>query len=193
MSSDKETGKLIFVTAPSGAGKTTIVRQMLKIFPSLDFSISATTRLPRNHEAHGRDYYFLTIRDFMLRVEGGAFIEWEEVYQNQYYGTLKSEVERLWADGKDIIFDIDVHGATQLKSKFPNNSITVFIKPPSVEVLLDRLRKRKTDSKEGLIKRIKRAKKELTFESTFDHVIVNDDLKTAFDDTERLIKSFISI
>ena len=134
--------KLIVFTAPSGAGKTTIVRHLIKEIPSLAFSVSATTRGARPHEEHGQDYYFLSEQDFRAKIKEEAFVEWEEVYTDQFYGTLKSEVERLWAAGKHIIFDIDVHGAINVKNTYPEETLTIFVKPPSVEVLLDRLTNR---------------------------------------------------
>ena len=183
--------KLIIVTAPSGAGKTTIVRHLLKTFDELAFSVSATNRDQRPHEEHGRDYYFISTREFKNKIRDGAFVEWEEVYGNQYYGTLKSEVERLWAAGKHIVFDIDVKGATNIKKVFPDQSLAIFIKPPSPEVLFERLRNRKTESEKSLQKRIARATHELTYENNFDIILVNDILEEALAQAEDIVTNFI--
>jgi len=185
-------GKLIIVTAPSGAGKTTIVRHLLKKYDCLDFSVSATNRKPRKKEKDGVDYYFLSTRALKRRIKEGDFIEWEEVYDNQYYGTLKSEVERLWALGKHIIFDIEVKGATNIKKKYPE-ALAIFVKPPSPEILFERLRNRKTESKKSLEKRIKRAALELKYEKKFDIVLLNDKLDVALADAEKIIENFIEI
>jgi len=184
-------GKLIVITAPSGAGKTTIVRHLLKTFDFLGFSISATTRKKRRKEKHGRDYYFMSVEEFMEKRRKRKFLEWEEVYDNQFYGTLKSEVTRLWEEGKHVIFDIDVKGAKDIKKKFPDETLAIFIKPPSVEVLFERLRNRKTEDEAALKKRFARSKRELRYEKKFDKVLVNDDLETAFKDAEGMILDFI--
>lgn len=184
--------KLIIFTAPSGAGKTTIVRHLLQQLPDLAFSVSATTRNKRPHEIEGRDYYFLSREEFRQRVADNDFVEWEEVYEDLLYGTLRSEVERLWALGKHIIFDIDVKGATHLKQAYPDCSLAVFVKPPSREVLFDRLRTRETESDESLRKRMARAAEELTYENTFDEVLVNDDLSEAFAQAEEMVRSFLA-
>ncbi len=171
--------KLIVFTAPSGAGKTTIVRSLLNTFDNLAFSVSATTRAKRDGEVHGRDYYFIGVNEFKSLMQVNAFLEWEEVYENQFYGTLKSEVERLWKEGKCVIFDIDVKGALNIKKAYPAETLTVFVKPPSPEILFERLRNRKSESEESLQKRINRAAFELTFEKHFDIVLVNDVLEDA--------------
>lgn len=171
--------KLIVFTAPSGAGKTTIVRSLLNTFDNLAFSVSATTRAKRDGEVHGRDYYFIGVNEFKSLMQVNAFLEWEEVYENQFYGTLKSEVERLWKEGKCVIFDIDVKGALNIKKAYPAETLTVFVKPPSPEILFERLRNRKSESEESLQKRINRAAFELTFEKHFDIVLVNDVLEAA--------------
>lgn len=189
----KQKGKLIIFTAPSGAGKTTIVRHLLKKYDELDFSVSATNRAKRPHEEDGKDYYFLSTEEFEKRVEADDFLEWEEVYDQQYYGTLISEVERIWTNGKTVIFDIEVKGATNIKKRYPENSLAVFIKPPSPEILFERLRNRKTETPESLRKRIARATLELTYENKFDAVLVNDDLETAFADAEKIIENYIEI
>ncbi len=184
-------GKMIIITAPSGAGKTTIMRHLLKRFDFLDFSVSATTRPIRAHETEGKDYFFKTMQEFRQLIETDELIEWEEVYENKFYGTLKSEVDRIWNDNKHIIFDIDVKGAVNLQSKFPNRSLSVFIKPPSVDVLLQRLQNRKTETPASLARRINKAKVELTYEQLFDKVLINDDLAVALKDAEKIIQSYI--
>ena len=183
--------KLIIVTAPSGAGKTTIVHHLLNTFDELAFSVSATNREKRAHETDGQDYYFLTTEEFRRLASEGAFLEYEEVYDNQFYGTLKREMERLWALGKCIIFDVDVKGATNIKKAYPKESLSVFIKPPSKEILMERLKNRKTETPESLRKRIARATEELTYETTFDKVIVNDDLQLALQQAEAMVTTFL--
>ena len=184
--------KLIIVTAPSGAGKTTIVHHLLRKFPELAFSVSATNRARRTHEIDGVDYYFLSTDDFKQRVTEGAFLEYEEVYDDQFYGTLKSEVERLWDLGKCIIFDVDVKGATSIKKAYPDESLAIFIKPPSKDILFERLKNRKTETTESLRKRIARATEELKYENRFDKVVINDTLEHAFQDAETSVRDFIS-
>ncbi len=182
--------KLLIITAPSGAGKTTIMRHLLDKFEHLAFSISATTRGRRPHEVDGRDYYFISIDQFKQKIVEDAFVEWQEVYENQYYGTLKSEVERLWAHGKHIVFDIDVKGALNIKRTYPHNSLSIFIKPPSREALLERLRARRTESEESLRKRMARADEELAYENKFEVVIVNDILDNALRQAEQVVQDF---
>ena len=184
-------GKLIIVTAPSGAGKTTIVRHLLQSIDTLAFSVAATTRKGRAHEIDGKDYYFISPEDFRERINQKAFIEWEEVYDNQFYGTLRSEVDRLWAAQKHIIFDIDVRGAINIKNNHPENSLAIFIKPPSAEVLFSRLRNRQTEDEDSLRKRIARAKNELTYENKFDKVVVNDILEDALKEAKKIVEAFI--
>lgn len=184
-------GRLIIVTAPSGAGKTTIVRHLLGKYPQLAFSVSATTRARRENEVDGKDYYFITPGEFRKRIAEGAFLEWEEVYEDQYYGTLKSEAERLWAEGKHILFDIEVHGATNLRKVFPEKTLAIFVKPPSPEVLAERLRSRRSESEESLQKRIEKSTYELTFEKNFDIVLVNDILENALAEAEKIVEGFI--
>ncbi len=184
--------KLIIVTAPSGAGKTTIVHHLLRTFSDLAFSVSATNRACRHYEIDGEDYYFLSTDDFRQRVTEGAFLEYEEVYDGQYYGTLKSEVERLWSLGKCIIFDVDVKGAKNIKKAYPEESLALFIKPPSKEILFDRLKKRKTETEESLRKRIARATEELTYENQFDTVVVNNVLERAFLEAETVVRDFLA-
>ena len=184
-------GKLIIVTAPSGAGKTTIVKHLLKTYDNLAFSISASTRSKREAEVEGKDYYFMDVEKFRSLINRGAFLEWEEVYENQYYGTLKSEVERLWAEGKHVVFDIDVKGAINLKMVYPGSTLTIFVKPPKPEVLAERLKRRQSESEESLQKRITKANFELTFEEKFDVVLINDDLGTALKEAEWIIEKFV--
>lgn len=184
-------GKLIIFTAPSGAGKTTIVRHLLDTFPQLAFSVSATSRAPRGNEVDGRDYYFLSPEKFRELIDEKAFLEWEEVYAGQFYGTLLSEVERLWGEGKHILFDIDVKGALRLKRKFPERTLSVFVKPPSKEILADRLRGRATDSAEQIEKRIRKAEEELQFDNQFDVILVNDVLERALQEAVSLVGSFL--
>lgn len=184
-------GKLIVVTAPSGAGKTTIVRHLLKTYDFFDFSVSATTRAKRKKEKEGRDYYFLSAAEFKALIKKRAFLEYEEVYEDQFYGTLKSEVERIWANEKHIIFDIDVKGAVNLKKKYKDRCETIFIKPPSLQVIIDRLTNRKTETDASLKKRIRRIKRELKYENKFDHVLLNDVLDTTLKEAEILIEALI--
>lgn len=190
-STDSFEGKLIVVTAPSGAGKTTIVKHLLKTYDFLDFSISATTRKKRRNEKHGKDYYFISPKEFKALIKKRAFLEYEEVYEDQFYGTLKSEVERIWATEKHIIFDIDVRGAVNLKKKYKDKCHTIFIKPPSLQVIIERLTNRATESEDSLKKRIRRIKRELKYESKFDNVLVNDVLDTSLKEAEILIESLL--
>ena len=186
-------GKLIIFTAPSGAGKTTIVRHLLRKYPQLAFSVSATTRDKRPGEIDGRDYYFLTQDVFQQRVQDGAFAEWEEVYPGRFYGTLHSELDRLWGEGKTIVFDIEVKGATNLKEAYPDRSLAVFVKPPSPDVLFARLRSRNTETEESLRDRIARASEELEFENNFDRIIVNDALADTLQAAEAIVEEFAGI
>lgn len=182
--------KLIIVTAPSGAGKTTIVHHLLDTFDELAFSVSATNRAKRAHETDGLDYYFFPTDEFKRLVDEGAFLEYEEVYENQFYGTLKKELERLWALGKCIVFDVDVKGALNIKKSYPLASLTVFIKPPSKEILFERLKNRRTETPQSLQKRIARVTEELTYEVKFDKVIINDDLEHAFQQADAIVEAF---
>ncbi len=186
-------GKLIVVTAPSGAGKTTIVHHLLDTFENLAFSVSATTRSRRANEQEGKDYYYINVQAFEELIAQDDFLEWQEVYENQFYGTLKSEVERLWAEGKHVVFDIDVRGAMNVKKAFPGQTLTIFIKPPSKEILLERLKKRKSESAESLQKRISKATFELTFEDNFDKVLVNDDLAAALNEAEKIVGEWLEV
>lgn len=183
-------GKMFIFTAPSGAGKTTIVRHLLKQYDFLDFSVSATTREKRPHEIDGKDYYFLSKEEFDEKVKADEFVEWEEVYEDRY-GTLKSEVERVWALGKHIVFDIEVKGATNIKKLYGDKCLAIFIKPPSLAILIQRLKDRKTESASSLKKRIARVKREMTYQNSFDEVLVNDMLAVTLKEAEFFIETFI--
>ena len=191
MKSESVSGKLIIFSAPSGAGKTTIVRALAEKFPQLEFSISATSRAPRHTEQHGRDYYFLTPEEFEKACAEDRFVEWEEVYAGTRDGTLKSELERIWRKGHVILFDVDVKGGVNLKSIFGERAMSIFVMPPSIEELRRRLIGRATDAPEVIEKRVAKAEYELTFADRFDHIVVNDDLQTAIAEVERLVADFI--
>jgi guanylate kinase len=184
-------GKLVIFSAPSGSGKTTIVKELLKRFDCFEFSISATSRQPRGQEQNGIDYHFMTNEEFKSRVERGEFVEWEEVYAGTCYGTLKSEMERIWAKGNVIIFDVDVMGGINLKRLFGEDACSVFIMPPSVEELERRLRGRGTDTEEVIMKRIAKAEFELSKASEFDYTVVNDVLEDAIEQTVAIISQFL--
>ena len=184
--------KVIIFSAPSGAGKSTIVNHILGLHPEIEFSISATSRAPRGQEQHGKEYYFFTADEFRQMIAEGKFVEHEEVYPGSFYGTLKSEVERIWAKGHVIVFDIDVQGGVNLKRIFGEQAFSVFIQAPSVEVLRERLVGRGTDTPEAIEKRVAKAASEMEFAAgKFDHVLVNDDLATAFAESERIIDEFL--
>lgn len=184
-------GKLVIFSAPSGSGKTTIVRELLKRFSCFEFSISATSRKPRGEERDGIDYYYLSHDEFMARVARGEFVEWEEVYQGTCYGTLKSEMERIWAKGNVILFDVDVMGGINLKRLFGDDACSIFIMPPSIEELERRLRGRGTDSEEVIVKRIGKAEFELSKSEEFDHTVINDKLDVAIEEAAAIINNFI--
>ncbi|WP_353128596.1 guanylate kinase [Parapedobacter pyrenivorans] len=186
-------GKLIIFSAPSGAGKTTIVKYLLAKHPEkISFSISASTRVPREGEVNGKDYYFISQEEFLHRIAKKEFIEFEEVYSGTFYGTLRSEVERIWATGKHVIFDIDVEGGLHLKRKFGEQALAIFVQPPSLEVLEERLRGRGTDSEEKLQERVTKAQKELQYADRFDVILNNDDLNKACATAEQLMVDFLS-
>ena len=184
-------GKAIIVSAPSGAGKTTIVRHLLQALPFLSFSVSACSRPKREEEQDGRDYYFISADDFRKKIDADDFVEWQEVYPGSYYGTLKSEMERIWAAGRIPIFDVDVKGGINLKRYFGTNGLAIFIHPPSIEELEHRLRKRGTESEETLRKRVGKAEYELTFAPQFDEVVVNDDLEVKCREVVGLVREFL--
>jgi guanylate kinase len=189
----KKMNKLIIFSAPSGSGKTTIVKHLLAIKPlNLAFSISATSRAPRGEEQHGKEYYFLSAETFKKRIADNDFLEWEEVYKDFYYGTLKEEVERLWAMGKNIVFDIDVAGGLRIKKQFPKQTLAIFIQPPSIAVLEERLRARNTESDEKIAMRLAKAEQELAAAHQFDVIIKNDGLQKALDEAERIVTEFIN-
>jgi len=185
-------GKLIVFSAPSGSGKTTIVHHLLKQPAlNLDFSISATSRKSRGTEVNGKDYYFISAKKFQNHIENHDFIEFEEVYTDNYYGTLKAEVERIWSLGKHVIFDIDVVGGLNIKSKFPEQTLAVFVQPPSIQEMERRLRDRKTDNEEKIKERVAKAEKELKFAKDFDVILVNDNLEIAKEAAIKLVSNFI--
>lgn len=188
----EQTGKLVIFSAPSGSGKTTIVKRLLEIFPRLEFSVSATSRAPRGTERDGVDYFFLTQDEFRARAEADEFVEWEEVYNGTCYGTMRSEMRRIWDKGNVIIFDVDVMGGINLKRIFGDNACSVFIMPPSVEELEQRLVGRGTDSPETIAKRVAKADFEMSKAAEFDHVVVNDILDDAVAETRRILERFFA-
>ncbi len=186
-------GKVIIFSAPSGAGKSTVVGHLLKLHPEFEFSVSATSRAPRGKEQYGVEYYFMDAERFRELIEQDAFVEYEEVYENRFYGTLKSEVERIWAKGHVIVFDVDVKGGVSLKKYFGDAAMSVLIVPPSMEVLEQRLRKRGTDSEEAITERLAKAQWELDFASgKFDRELVNDKLDVTFAESEALVDAFLA-
>lgn len=191
---EKFQGKLIVFSAPSGSGKTTIVRHLLgKEELNLAFSISATSRAPRGEEVDQKDYYFISLKEFKEKIKSEAFLEWEEVYRDNFYGTLKTEVERIWAQGKHVIFDIDVVGGLRIKRKFPEETLAVFVKPPSVDELKRRLKKRKTEDEDKINMRVAKASVEMATAPQFDVIIKNTDLDVALEEAEQLVSDFVGI
>jgi guanylate kinase len=187
-----QNGKLIIFSAPSGAGKTTIVQHLLTKFPQLEFSVSATTRKPRGDEQPGKDYYFISKEEFLHRIAKKEFVEFEEVYSGTFYGTLRTEIERIWQKGKTVIFDIDVEGGLHLKRKYDGQALAIFVQPPSLQVLIERLTGRGTDNLERLKERFIKAEKELDYAPRFDIILKNYDLQTACEEAEELVKQFIA-
>lgn len=192
MSSENSKHHYIIFSAPSGSGKTTIVHQMMKKGLPLSFSISATSRSPRKNEQHAKDYHFLKAEDFKLKIENDEFVEWEEVYEGVHYGTLKSELERIFSLGKTPVFDVDVKGGIQLKNILGQEALSIFIQVSSIHELEKRLKDRDTDSPESIQKRLDKAEYEMTFAPQFDQVIINDDLDAAVEETYTVIKNFIN-
>ena len=185
-------GKLIIFSAPSGAGKTTIVHHLLDTFPQwLEFSVSACSRSRRLGETEGVDYYFLSVEAFRQKIAMDEFVEWEEVYKDNFYGTLKAEIERIWRKGKHVIFDVDVNGGLNLKNIFREKALAVFVMPPSIQSLEDRLRKRETETPQSIARRMGKAAQELDKSKAFDKIILNDSLEHAFEEAEKVIRAFI--
>lgn len=183
--------KIIVFSAPSGAGKTSIVRYLLEQYPQLSFSISATTRAKREMELDGRDYYFITVPEFQKRIDNGDFLEWQEVYKGQYYGSLKSEVDRLCSEGKAVVFDVDVLGGLNIKKYYKEEVLSIFVQPPTLETLKERLIGRGTETPESLQKRIDKAEYEMSFAPQFDVILINDQLEVAQQEANRLIHDFL--
>lgn len=187
-----QAGKMIVFSAPSGSGKTTLVHKILPSFPQLKFSVSATSRPKRGNETDGKDYYFFSAEEFKRLRDDNRFLEWQEVYVNQFYGTLLSEVERIWNEGNHVLFDVDVKGGVNIKKQFPSQTLAIFVQPPSVEELRNRLIKRGTETPESLEKRVGKAKEELEYARFFDIVVVNDDLDKAVEEARTAIRNFLS-
>ena len=184
-------GKLIVFSAPSGSGKTTLVNHLLTQNLPLGFSISATSRAPRGEEVDGKAYYFLSESKFRKKIKEEAFVEYEEVYDNAFYGTLKSELERLWSEGKHVLFDIDVKGGLNIKAQYPQNTLAIFVQPPSLKELENRLRSRGTETEEKIQQRLDKSATELAFSQDFDVILINDDLTQAKSEVVRLVKQFL--
>ncbi len=186
-------GKLIIFSAPSGAGKTTLVKHVLQSGLPLSFSISACTRAIRQGETDGRDYYFMTVPEFHTHIDKEDFVEWEEVYEGSYYGTLRSEVERIWSEGRHVLFDVDVKGGLALKKQFGEQALSIFVEPPSVEELERRLIARSTDSEDKIRQRIAKAEHELAFAPQFDYILINDQLEKAQEEAIEIVAKFINV
>jgi len=186
-------GKLVIISAPSGAGKTTIVNHLLKEDLGLEFSVSATTRKPRGKEVNGKEYYFISADDFKSKINKGEFAEWEEVYKDQFYGTLKSEIERIWSDNRHVVFDVDAKGGISLKNIYRHQAISIFIMPPSVQELEKRLIRRATERIENISIRIEKAREEMNLADMFDHIIINSDLDRAQKEVYEIVKSFLNL
>lgn len=192
MSAPQQSGKCVIFSAPSGAGKTTIVHNLLSQNLGLEFSVSACSRDPRPNETHGKDYYFLGVEGFRKAIADGAFIEWEEVYTNNFYGTLRSELERIWNAGHAVIFDVDVIGGLHIKQIFGENALAVFVQPPSYETLEERLRGRSTESEEKITMRLSKAKQELSRAQEFDYILLNDNLEKACAEARTVVQQFLN-
>ena len=191
MASNEFQGKVVIFSAPSGAGKTTIVKALLATHERLSFSVSACSRAPRGQEIDGKDYHFIGVSGFKSKIHNNEFVEWEEVYEGRFYGTLKSEVERIWKRGNHVVFDVDVVGGVNIKKQFGKKALAVFVMPPSIEMLEQRLHGRATDSKEEIEKRIAKAEEEIAYARHFDHTILNDDLEVAKNEAEELLNAFL--
>jgi guanylate kinase len=185
-------GKLVIFSAPSGAGKTTIVNYLLTRDLGLEFSVSACSREKRKGEQHGVDYYFLTVDEFKKKIENNEFVEWEEVYKDHFYGTLKSEIDRIWGDGKHVIFDLDVMGGVNMEKKYGEQALSVFVMPPSIESLEERLKLRKTETPESIARRMGKAEQELKMAKYFDKILHNHDLDQALNDAEEMVREFLA-
>jgi guanylate kinase len=192
MSYNEQPGRCIIFSAPSGAGKTTLVRHILNMRSDLAFSVSATSRAPRGDEREGFDYYYMSPDEFRAQIAAEAFVEWEEVYHDQYYGTLKAEIVRIWGNQKHVVFDVDVEGGVNLKAAFGDRALSVFVQPPSLAVLENRLRSRGTESDENIAKRMAKAERELTYVNRFDHILVNDDLERAKLEVVDLVERYLT-
>lgn len=188
---NSDNGKAIIFSAPSGAGKTTIVHHLLHRKHKLEFSISATTRERRRIERDGKDYHYLTVEEFKNKIDNDEFVEWEEVYANNFYGTLKSELERIWNDDAHVIFDVDVVGGINLKKYLGDRALSIFVKPPSIEALRDRLNSRDTETKESIERRLAKAEHEMSFADQFDEVLLNDNLHDAINRADELVREFL--
>jgi guanylate kinase len=184
-------GKLIIFSAPSGAGKTTIVHHILKKFGEIEFSVSACSRKKRIGEKEGKDYYFLGVNGFKEKIKNNAFVEWQEVYENHFYGTLKSEIDRIWAKGHHVIFDVDVVGGLNLKKIYGERALSIFVMAPSIKDLEERLKLRDTETTESIARRMAKAEKEMGFSAEFDYILMNDDMQQALNDAEELVADFI--
>lgn len=183
--------KVVIICAPSGAGKTSIVKYLLESGLPLEFSVSAASRQKRENEVHGKDYYFISADEFRQRIANDEFLEWQEVYNNQFYGTLKSEIDRIWSNGNIVLFDVDVVGGVNIKNYFGDKALSIFVKPPTVETLRERLLGRGTETPESLQKRLAKSEYELSFENKFDRVVLNDQLPVAQKEAYRLITDFL--
>ncbi len=186
-------GKLIIFSAPSGAGKTTIVHHLLDVFEELEFSVSACSRSKREGEVQGVDYYFLSVEEFKQKIKNEEFVEWEEVYKDHFYGTLKAEIERIWSKGRHVIFDVDVEGGLNLKKQFGKDALAVFVMPPSMEALEKRLRSRETETEESIARRMGKADQELKTAPQFDKILLNEHLEEAFIKAEKIIRDYLQV